>query len=225
MGTTSDQFVEALSERGRVLLIGGLAIIAHGLSRPTEDADLWLDSMLPMEDWISLLKAGAAEEPESYFWDLSRRERVADPRRTIEEIGVIRIGGLDRYVDVFRRPNELAEEDFDAAWEISPVHVGKIRLLDESFLIATKLDTGRESDLQDVYYLEVHLRTKLAPRLAICPLAEAEEAFARYADHATCLAALKNPDPAVRALGLSVLRELAASNNPFAIEALKAIDN
>ncbi len=40
MGTESDDFSDALSEHSRVLLLGGLAIIAHGLSRPTEDADI-----------------------------------------------------------------------------------------------------------------------------------------------------------------------------------------
>lgn len=49
MGAGSEEFLTRLGDRSRVLLLGGLAVIAHGLSRTTEDADVWLDSMLPLE--------------------------------------------------------------------------------------------------------------------------------------------------------------------------------
>ena len=42
-----------------------------------------------------------------------------------------------------------------------------------------------------------------------------------YADHETCRAALKNPDPGVRAIALSVLKDFAESGDPFSIEILQ----
>ena len=224
MGAESEKFLTQLSEKNRVLLLGGLAIIAHGLSRTTEDADVWLDSTLPLNDW---LKSLAEDLPvEGYYWDLLNRQRVAGTAvgEVIQGLGVVRIGGLDRYVDVFRKPNELTEEDFEAAWKISRPHLGKIRLLDETFLIVTKENSERQRDRTDISFLESKLRTEMSGRLAVCNAQEAVALFDRYIDHVTCEAALTNPDPEVKELGLSGLRELAADGNPFALAALKKMD-
>ncbi len=43
MGTKAGEFIVALTERHDVIVIGGLAVIAHGFNRPTKDADIWLD--------------------------------------------------------------------------------------------------------------------------------------------------------------------------------------
>jgi hypothetical protein len=58
----------------------------------------------------------------------------------------------------------------------------------------------------------------------MCDAEEAAGLFSRYIDHATCEAALANPNPAVREIGLAGLRELAADGNPFAIAALKKLE-
>ncbi len=221
MGTPSDDFTFTLSDQNRVLLIGGLAIVAYGLSRPTDDADIWLDSVLPLGDWIATLRSVLVSFPNAYFWDLASRERVTEIRGVIEDFGVIRIGGLDRAIDIFRKPNQLDESDFDAAWEISSPHLGNIRLLEETYLIASKVDTERDKDQYDIHFLENRLRETLSPRLLTCTHLEAKQIFSRYLDHVTALAALENPDPAVQALALDLLRELAAANNPFAVEALQ----
>ncbi len=221
MGSQSDEFLNGISEKSHVLLLGGLAVIAHGLSRTTEDADIWLDSMQPLEDWLAVLDEGLPEG--GYYWDLLRKERVAreDLEEVVREIGVLRIGGLDRYINVFRKPNELEETDFATAWAMSVPHIGKFRLLDETFLIITKENTGRERDRIDIGFLETKLRSRFASRLSVCNAEEALSLFHRYLDHATCEAAMENPDPAVREMGLAGLRELAADGNPFAIEVLK----
>lgn len=39
MGITADRFIEILAVRHRVLLLGWLAVIAHGLDRMTRDVD------------------------------------------------------------------------------------------------------------------------------------------------------------------------------------------
>jgi len=223
MGTGSEEFLTRLGDRSRVLLLGGLAVIAHGLSRTTEDADVWLDSMLPLEVWMDVLQECLAEEEEFYFWDLLRKGRVTKEQlpSVIQDLGVVRIGGLDRYVDVFYKPNELETDDFEAAWEASESHIGKLRLLDETFLIVTKENSGRDRDRIDIGFLESKLRERYHERLIVCPREEAVALFSRYLDHTTCQAALTNPDPAVQELGLAGLRELAEGGNPFAIEALK----
>lgn len=221
MGTGSEEFLTRLSEQYRVILLGGMAVIAHGMSRTTEDVDVWLDSMLPMDSW---LKAVEAELPEgAYFWDLLRKEKVsgASLTATVEELGVVRVGGLDRYVDIFRRPNELREEEFEEAWSASPPHARTFRLLDEILLIVTKENSNRERDRIDIGFLEGKLRERLNARLSVCDLEEAKNHFSRYIDHVTCLAAMTNPDPRVRALGLAGLKDLAEDGNPFAVAALK----
>lgn len=50
----------ALARRRRVLSLGGYAVISHGHSRPTSDADLWLDPSLPIEEWCAKLRQLAA---------------------------------------------------------------------------------------------------------------------------------------------------------------------
>lgn len=85
---------------------------------------------------------------------------------------------------------------------------GQARVLDESFLIATKTDTGRKSDLDDVTFLETKLPTELSARLSVCSMEEARSLFSRYLDPATREAALSNPDPAVRDMGLAGLAHL-----------------
>lgn len=65
---------------------------------------------------------------------------------------------------------------------------------------------------------------RMTVRLATCDAAEASQLFSRYLDHATCEAALKNPDAVVRNLGMAGLQELAEGGNPFAIAALRRLD-
>jgi hypothetical protein len=227
MGSTSEDFLNALSASHRVLLLGGLAVIAHGMSRTTKDADVWLDSTLPLEEWIAAIERNLPKARKIYLFDLFRKEEIsfAQAPVVVEELGVLRVGGLDRPVDIFRRPNELEIEEFDLAWEVSRPHILNLRLLDATLLIVTKASSERDRDREDIAFLEEKVRREWSAILAVCPLAEATALFSRYLDHATAEAALQNPDPAVRALGLEGLRELAEGGNPFAIAALKRLDS
>jgi hypothetical protein len=45
MGATAGEFIQELTQDHDVIVIGGLAIIAHGFNRPTKDADVWLDPL------------------------------------------------------------------------------------------------------------------------------------------------------------------------------------
>lgn len=223
MGTQSEEFLASLAQTHRVLLLGGVAVIAHGLSRTTDDADVWLDSALSLSDWCQALQQSLSEYPGHYFFDLLEKKKIQTPElpEIVNEIGVVRVGGLDRYVDIFRRPNEMEETDFESAWGASSVMIEGARLLEETFLIRSKENSERMRDRYDVSFLEGKLRSEMSPLLRICTRAEAEQIFARFLDHVTAQAALENPDPAVRALALELLRELADANNPFAAEALR----
>ena len=109
---------------------------------------------------------------------------------------MVRLGEIDRSLDVFYQPNQLDLEDFDAAWGGR-----KPRLRPGP-------RAGRKSDLDDVTFLETKLPTELSARLSVCSMEEARSLFSRYLDPATREAALSNPDPAVRDMGLAGLAHL-----------------
>jgi hypothetical protein len=52
METPTDQFVRILTGSHRVMVLGGLAVIAHGLSRSTYDGDVWLEPMDFVENLV-----------------------------------------------------------------------------------------------------------------------------------------------------------------------------
>lgn len=55
MDSTAGQFIEALASQHRVLVIGGLAVIAHGFNRPTKDAGVWLEPLNSASEWAEAL--------------------------------------------------------------------------------------------------------------------------------------------------------------------------
>ena len=63
MGTPIEQFLELLTSDKRAVLIGGLAVIAHGLSRGTKDADIWLEPMEEAEDWLLTIEKAIQKYP------------------------------------------------------------------------------------------------------------------------------------------------------------------
>lgn len=50
---TTPRLIAHLASKQRVVMLGGLAIVSHGLARPTFDADIWLDPLLTLEDWCT----------------------------------------------------------------------------------------------------------------------------------------------------------------------------
>lgn len=139
----------------------------------------------------------------------------------VGECGVIRVGGMQTDLDIFRKPHNLEFADFGLSWEeSSPVANHAYRVMHPIDLIVTKLNTSRERDQNDNVFLESKIRADYRLGLARCDVEQARKMFARYADHETCAAALTNPDPAVQALALETLQEFAADGNPFAREIL-----
>lgn len=222
MASTLQQFLARAATRQRVVVIGGLAVIAHGLSRPTKDGDAWLDPLESAGAWAARLRETLGEFSECTLWSLAER-RGAHPEE-LEEIGtidgVVRVCGLNADLDIFYKPNGLECADFSAVWERALPWAEAVRVMEPLDLILTKEGTGREQDRVDITHLEGRLHTELGARLTTASFAEAEAVFARYVDHAVAARALENPDPAVQALARQVLAELAEQGDPFARDAL-----
>jgi hypothetical protein len=215
---TAQDFIEQLATRGRLLVLGGLAVIAHGLARSTRDADVWLEPFTGLDEWTEVLRNVLAAYPDASPYDL--RNRRATPPDNIGDVvardGVVRIAGLDRALDIFHRPHNMAPEDFQTVWDRAALKMENTRVPEDIDLLVTKEETSRPQDVADVAFLEQKIRTRLSDVLKTCSVQEAEAIFQRYADHATCAAALHNSDTGVQALAVKILREFADTGDPFA---------
>ncbi len=223
-----DAFVRRLTSERRVLLLGGLAVIAHGHSRATKDADIWLEPMSSADEWAGVLAAAWADFPNlrlarlPHWTPLATRGEIAV---AADETGMVRVIGLECPLDVFRKPNEIEIEDFETMWARSTLKDDGVYLLDAVDLLVSKEDTGRDRDLADKRFLEVKIHTDFGAKLAGASLEEARALFARYADHVVCERALANPDAAVRSLARGVLEELAAQGDWFSRDVLARLDS
>jgi hypothetical protein len=151
--------ISGLNERGvRYLVVGGLAVIAHGFTRLTQDIDILLDleNAAGLSAAIALLERlgclPRAPVPFAQFADPARREEW----RTTEDMLV-----FARY-----HPNERTEADhfismpfdFAAAWSErleSDIGDGIIAsFVDLRRLIDMKRQAGREKDPEDVRVLQ-----------------------------------------------------------------------
>ena len=225
MAATIHEFLSRCASRQRVILIGGLAVIAHGFSRRTKDGDAWLDPLASPEAWAAAVRATFAEFAGLRLWSLAERRNL-DPGELAEAIaidGVIRVSGLNADLDLFRKPNVIECEDFERVWQQAAPWADEVRVIDPVDLILTKENTGREQDLQDIGFLEGKIRTDFGPRLASASLEEARALFARYADHIVCERALANPDPAVQALARDLLADMAAQGDWFSRDVLARV--
>jgi hypothetical protein len=222
MAATLQQFLARAAIRQRVVMLGGLAIIAHGYSHSTKDAGAWLDPLASPEEWAERLRETLHAFDSLTLWSLAERRALSeeDIAGAIGLDGVLRVRGLTADLDLFRKPNGLELEDFDAIWQEATVWADAVRVMDPIDLIATKADTGRNQDAQDVLFLELKIRRELGERLVTATPEEAAAIFARYVDHVVCERALANPHPAVQAQARALLTELAESGDWFARDVL-----
>jgi hypothetical protein len=204
------------------MTLGGIAVIAHGLSRNTYDTDIWVEPKRNPGEWSRIV------------WPLTHREKGFGPVevgtwRTIEEgqfekvinrDGVVRINGLDRPLDIFRDPNELLIEDFDEVWNRAiPLDDGT-RLPDVIDLLVTKQDTGREKDTQDIAFLEAKAEREYFEKLPGASADEAVKMLERFLTPRVAELALHHSEETVRPIALQFLRELAEAGNPYARDIL-----
>ncbi len=224
MVTPTEQFIAALTESHDVIVIGGLAVIAHGFNRPTKDADVWLDPLDSPIAWAEVLEQTCARFAGLSTHTLPGWRRIEGPEiaEAAEEIGMVRILGLDCPLDIFRRPNEFSANEFREVLSRATCNGDGTWLPDPLDLAISKDLTNRDKDVQDVNFLESIVRNRWLARLPTATLSEAQALLGRFVDWRTCEAALLNPDPGVRELALTYLREFAADGDPFSQAILAA---
>ena len=89
------ELIRFLASTHRVVVLGGLAVISHGLSRVTHDADCWLEPNLSTELWCEAVKKILLEWPRLRMvsigdWSELPADELAG---CIEDFGVVRILG------------------------------------------------------------------------------------------------------------------------------------
>lgn len=221
--TKSDQIIQRLAAEFRVMTLGGVAVIASGLSRNTFDADIWVEPMDSADRWAKgvarlVYDAGTAEAVTIGSWDTISRDELA---AVIERDGAIRINGLERPLDILRNPNQLEMSLFDEIWQRAQPMDDGTRLPDPIDLLVSKQETGRERDQTDIIFLEGKIQADYLARLPKASRDEAVRMLERFLTPRVAEAALAHSDQAVRDLGRRFLHELAEEGDPFAAEILR----
>jgi hypothetical protein len=223
--TESDEVVRRLAEEFRVLTLGGLAVIATGLSRNTYDADIWVEPFASPEEWSNhlspiLYASGTAQPVSIGSWEKIGRGNLAG---VIGRDGVIRVNGLERPLDIFRDPNQLAMEDFDEIWDRAQLQDDGTRLPDPIDLLVSKQETGRDKDRADIIFLEGKIEADYLARLPKVSADEAARMLGRFLTPRVAEAALAHPDEDVGRLARRFLHELAEEGDPYAAEILRRV--
>jgi len=218
MVATAGEFVGELAKNNRVIVIEGLAVVVHGFNRPTMDADIWLDPLDSSRAWVEVILLTCAKFTGLTLHTLPGWREVSgdELRIAAEEVGLLRVTGLDCPLDIFRTPNEFTPEAFDEVHARSAPNRDGTRLPDPLDLIITKLDTGREKDLMDTRFLESVVRKRYLVVMPTASLEEVKQLFARFLDWEVCAGALESPDSSVREFAKECLRDLAGDGDPFA---------
>ena len=217
-------FVTQLAQRYRMLMLGGMAVIAHGFSRKTKDVDVWLEPTESAATWAAALSAATAAFATARFWSLAQKRDLSaqEIAGEVSDFGVVRVSGFDRDIDVFRKPNELELEDFETVWAAAKPMEDGTRLPSEPHLLVTKANTGREHDFQDQLFLEGRVKARYRERLPVCDAEEARGLMERFLDPEVLAFALENPEAEVRAMALAHLREFEAEGDPYSRDILAA---
>lgn len=222
---TAAELTSQLAREHRVLMLGGLAVVGHGLSRSTFDSDVWLDPDLPLGEWCDAVCSIVAGKPHLQIVSIGNWENVpvADFPEVISRDGVVRIVGVNQPLDIFRRPNQLDPAEFNDVWSRSEVLDDGTRLPDPIDLLVSKQETGRDKDQTDIIFLEGKIQADYLARLPQASKDEALQMLGRFLTPRVAEAALAHSDPAVRDLGMRFLHELAEEGDPFAAEILRKI--
>jgi len=217
MGTQAGEFIAALTRDHDVIVIGGLAVIAHGFNRPTKDADVWLEPMDSPSSWAGVIETTCNLFPELTIHTLPGWRQISGPEieQAADEVGMVRILGLDCPLDIFRRPNEFPVDSFTDVLSRCTRNSDLTWLPDPIDLAITKDLTNREQDQHDIRFLESLVRSRWINLLPTASLEEAKALLSRFVDWQTCEAALQNVDPTVREIAITQLREFAAEGDPF----------
>jgi len=219
----SDAVIRLLSAEFRVLTLGGVAVIATGLSRNTYDADIWVDPFASPDEWADrlaprLYEICGAQPVAIGSWEKIEREALPT---VIARDGVIRLTGLERPLDIFRVPNQLGIEDFSGVWSRALPMDDGTRLPDPIDLLVSKQETGRDKDRADIIFLEGKIEADYLARLPRVSADEAVRMLGRFLTPRVAEAALTHSDEEVTQLARRFLHELATEGDPYAAEILR----
>ncbi|MES2922880.1 MAG: hypothetical protein V4819_15100 [Verrucomicrobiota bacterium] len=217
------ELTAALAARHRVLMLGGLAVISHGHSRPTYDADIWLDATLLHMDWATAVTDTLSIYPGLRFVAIGTWVEVPPALLgdLIQRDGVVRVMGASQPLDIFRDPNELDITEFDDVWNRATALDDGTRVPDTIDLLVTKQATGRDKDMQDIAFLEAKAEREYLAKLPTASAEQAASMLARFLTPKVAEAGLHHPAESVRHLSLGYLKELAAEGDPFARDILE----
>ena len=220
---TAGELIAEFAKTCRVMVIGGVAVIAHGLSRNTFDADIWIESQLEPDAWAELVWSVLKPFPSVHpvriaAWTPIEASELA---AVIRNDGVVRLMGLDRPVDLFRRPNEMSESDFEVVWSRAKPLDDGTRLPDMIDLLLTKQQTGRDKDMIDIGFLELKIEGDYLREFPTASQERAAEMLNRFLTPKIARAVLQHPSLEIRKLGYRYLEELAADGDPFAAQYLR----
>ncbi|MDZ7363935.1 MAG: nucleotidyl transferase AbiEii/AbiGii toxin family protein [candidate division KSB1 bacterium] len=154
MNMKTDSFIavlKALHEHEvEYILIGGLAVILHGVPRLTEDLDIFVT-----KDEANLAKLKKALR--SVFEDESIEEMT---RNDLVDYPVVRYGTPENYyIDIMDRVGEAFKYN-DLAYEVIESHGFPIKVATIETLIKLKQGTIRQIDKADVLLLTEKLKEK-----------------------------------------------------------------
>jgi len=137
--------LEALDKKGvDYILIGGVAVIFHGIERLTSDIDIFVK--IDDENIARLRNA-----LHSIYEDQSIDEITPE---ALQEFAVIRFGAADEfYIDIMARLGEVAVYE-DLEFEILLYQGIKIRIATPETLYQLKKNTLRQKDKFDAAYLK-----------------------------------------------------------------------
>lgn len=219
----ASELIRFLSSGHRVVVLGGLAVISHGLSRVTHDAGCWLEPNLSIELWCDAVKKILRRWPRLRLVSIGDWSELPEGELAgyIEDFGVVRILGATQPFDIFRRPNEMEISGFEEVWNRATPQADGTRLPDVVDLLVTKQDTGRAKDTYDIQFLEGKAEEMYLERLPQARPDEALAMLARFLNPKVADAAARHADPQVRETGMKFLRELAAEGDPFARDLLE----
>jgi hypothetical protein len=222
---TTPKLTATLATEHRVVMLGGLAVISHGHSRPTFDADIWLDPSLPIDAWSKAVYSLKDAFPELRFIEIGAWQEIQEDRfnSVIERDGVFRAMGASQPLNIFRAPNELPMEEFEEVWSRATRLDDGTRLPDVIDLLVTKQETGRDKDTQDIAFLEAKAEREYLEKLPGAPEEEAAAMLERFLTPPVAQLALQHPGQKVRTMALQFIREMADEGNPYARDILDSL--